>query len=359
MKHRSLLLGGLAALALLGGCKAETKSTAEPIRPVRTITAAVETAVVAIRLPGEVKPRHETRAGFRVAGKIMSREVEVGDTVRAGQVLAALEPADFKLATQAQQAAVQAARTDLRLASIELERVTSLRRNDFSTKAEFDRRKAAEDAARAKLANAEAQLGQIRNQAAYATLVADFDAVVTAVEAEVGQVVATGQPVVRLARPEEKEVLVAVPEARLREVRDAPSFEITVAALPGRRWTGALRELSPLADPVTRTFAARISVPPAEDAPALGMSATLAVPVAVPPRILVPLSAIHTRDDQPGVWVVEGSPPTARRLAVETAGVEGNAVRVVGGLAGGETVIVAGANLIRAGQTVRLLEGER
>lgn len=356
MKAVVLLIVGLA---VLGGCRAETKPAAEPIRPVRTMIAVLETASPLLRLPGDVRPRHETRAGFRVAGKIMAREVEVGQTVRPGQVLAKLEPADFHLAMQAQQAAAQAARTDLHLANIELERVAALRRNDFSTQAEFDRRKAVADSARSRLASAEAQLGQIRNQAAYATLVADYDAVVTAIEAEVGQVVSTGQPVIRLARPEEKEVVVAVPESRLRDVQAATVFHVTVAALPGRGWTGTLRELSPLADSVTRTFAARIALPVGEDGPALGMSATIEVAVEGPPRVMIPLSAIHTRDDKPGIWVVEGEPPTPRRIEIETAGTEGNRVRVTSGLAGGERVIVAGANLVRAGRPVRLTEDAR
>jgi RND family efflux transporter MFP subunit len=349
------LLPFLLVLAL-AGCFGEPAKPEEPIRPVRAQKALPESAAVAMRLPGEVKPRHESRAAFRVSGKMVARLVEVGESVKPGQTLARLEPSDFRLATQAQEAAVSAAKTDLDLAALELGRVAALRRNEVSSQAEHDRRKAVADASRAKLAAAEAQLKQIRNQAAYATLSADFDAIVTGVDAEAGQVVTAGQSVIRLARPEEKEVVVAVPESRLAEFKSAKALAITVAARPGKSWTGSLRELSPNADAVTRTFIARIALPADPDGPALGMSATVAVTEeAGPPRIRLPLSALYGRNGTMSVWVVDEN-KKVRKIDIVTDGLDGNFVRVAGGLQGGETVVTAGANLLREGQTVRLLE---
>lgn len=346
----------LLLLLPLTGCFGEPPKPAEPIRPVRTQKALPESAAILMRLPGEVKPRHESRAAFRVSGKMVARLVEVGESVKPGQTLARLEPNDFRLATQAQEAAVSAARTDLDLATIELNRVAALRRNEVSSQAEYDRRKAVAEASRAKLAAAEAQLKQIRNQAAYATLSSDFDAIVTGIDAEAGQVVAAGQSVLRLARPEEKEVVVAVPESRLAEFKAAKALAITVAARPGKSWAGTLRELSPNADPVTRTFTARIALPADPDGPALGMSATVAVTEeAGTPRIRLPLSALYGRNGTMSVWVVEAD-RKVRKVDVVTDGVEGNVVRVAGGLQGGEIVVTAGANLLRDGQSVRLLE---
>jgi len=191
--------------------------------------------------------------------------------------------------------------------------------------------------------------------AAYTTLVADRDGVVTAVEAEAGQVVAAGQIVVRVAEGKEKEILIAVPESDVERVRAAEGFEVSLNSVPGRNWAGRLRELSPSADPATRTFTVRISIPQADESVRLGMSARVEAKVSRGDTALrLPLSAFFTRNDQANVWVVDPAMQTVSLRKVDTDGVIGNEMRVKGGLESGMLVVTAGASLLEPGQKVRL-----
>jgi RND family efflux transporter MFP subunit len=194
-----------------------------------------------------------------------------------------------------------------------------------------------------------------RNQAAYTTLIADRDGVVTAIEAEAGQVVAAGQIVVRVAEGGEREIVIAVPESEVEKVRAATSFEVSLNSVPGRSWQGRLRELAPGADAATRTFAARISVAEADESVRLGMSAGVRVSGSTGDTVLrLPLSAFFTRNDQANVWLVDPATQTVRLTPVATDGVVGNEMRVKSGLEVGMLVVTAGANLLEEGQKVRL-----
>lgn len=338
---------GVASLALLlaGGCS-KPEAPEQPLRSVRVMKVDSAAVSRSLTFPGEVRARYESRLGFRLGGKLVERRVDVGAVVRKGQVLARLDAQDAQLA--AAQAEANRA-----LAEAEVKRYRDLRAKNFVSQAVLDAKETA-------LKTAQAQAGMARNQAAYTTLVADRDGVVTAIEAEAGQVVAAGQTVVRVAEGGEREIVIAVPESEVEKVRAATGFEVSLNSVPGRSWQGRLRELAPGADAATRTFAARISVAEADESVRLGMSAGVRVSGGAGDTAMrLPLSAFFTRNDQANVWRVDPGTQTVRLTPVATDGVVGNEMRVKSGLEVGMLVVTAGANLLEEGQKVRLPENRK
>ena len=337
-----LRIPGAAVLAVLAvAACSKPEPPAQPLRTVRVMKVDGAAASGSLTFPGEVRARYESRLGFRLGGKIVERRVDVGAAVKRGQVLARLDAQDASL----NAAQAEAARA---LAEAEAKRYRDLRAKNFVSQAVLDAKETA-------LKTAAAQAGVARNQAGYTTLVADRDGVVTAVEAEAGQVVAAGQTVLRVAEGNEKEIVIAVPEGDVEKVRGAEGFAVALNSLPGRSWVGRLRELSPSADPATRTFAARIGVPEADESVRLGMSARVEAKVSRGDTALrLPLSAFFTRNDQANVWVVDPATQTVTLTKVETDGVAGNEMRVKAGLQSGQLVVTAGASLLEPGQKVRL-----
>lgn len=347
----------LVGAALLAACAPEPEKRPEEVRPVRVLTIGAAQDAQAVEFAGEIRARHETRLSFRVGGKIVERLVEVGASVRAGQPVARLDASDLALAAASARAQVASLEAERDLAAADLKRYRELRAKNFISQAEFDRRSSALTTAEARLEAVRAQHRQAANQAAYTVLAADTAGVVTAIEAEAGQVVAAGQTVARLARPGEKEVAFAVPESQREFVERATSFAITLNAAPGKSWKGRLRELSPAADPATRTYAARASVLEAGDEVELGMSARVAASAnGGGTRIEVPLAALHARGESPQVFVVD-SGGTVQPRAVKTAGISGERVVIAAGLNPGDRVVAAGAQLLRPGQRVRVING--
>ena len=341
MNTGTLLAAGLSA-TLLAGCS-KPEAPAQPLRTVRVMKIDGAAVSGSLTFPGEVRARYESRLGFRLGGKLVERRVDVGAVVKRGQALARLDAQDAAL----NAAQAEAARA---LAEAEAKRYRELREKNFVSQAVLDAKETA-------LKTAAAQAGMARNQAGYTTLVADRDGVVTAVEAEAGQVVAAGQTVLRVAEGSEKEVVIAVPEGDVERVRGAEGFAVMLNSLPGRSWAGRLRELSPSADPATRTFTVRISIPQADESVRLGMSARVEAKVSRGDTALrLPLSAFFTRNDQANVWVVDPATQTVALTKVETDGVAGNEMRVKAGLQPGQLVVIAGASLLEPGQKVRLPE---
>ena len=362
MKPAAPLFALAAAAFVLAACSKAPPPKAEEIRPVKVMKVGAPNATRTIEYAGEVRPRHETRLSFRVGGKIVERMVEVGSRVQPGQPVARLDHTDLTLAAESAKAQMASLEAERDLAAAELKRYSDLRDKNFISQAEYDRRASTFTTADAKLGAVRAQYRQAANQAAYATLATDTAGVITAIEAEAGQVVTAGQTVARLARPGEKEIAIAIPESQRELIESAKEFSITLGAVPGRIWKGKLREFSPAADPATRTYAARITVLGADDAMEamdLGMSARVGVPAAQPVAgVELPLAALYARGDTPNVWVVEAG-GTVRLVPVKTRGVVGEHVVIESGLNAGDRVVIAGASLIRAGQRVRVLdEGE-
>lgn len=344
----------LCALLLSACGKEEPKP--EPIRPVRAAVLAEGAAGASAEFSGEVRPRIESRLGFRVAGKITAREVDVGTAVKQGQVLMQLDPQDLKLAASGAQASLRAAETNRDLADADYKRYQELRAKNFVSQSVLDTKRAALRAAQAEADAARAAFKGQSNQAGYASLVSDIDGVVTGIDAEVGQVVTAGTPVVRVARTDELDVVIGIPEDRVGELRKASSVTVRMWSKPEQPIAGRVREVSPIADPATRTYTAKVAIPPRADV-RLGMTA--AVQVATKSGgagLRAPLSSLHHEKGVTGVWVVENG--AVRRVPVTVVGQAGNDVLLAGGVQAGQTVVTAGVNLLRPGQKVRILTAD-
>jgi RND family efflux transporter MFP subunit len=336
---------------------APTQPVGEDVRPVRVVTVSPLNATVAAELAGEVRPRIEARVGFQVAGRIARRLVEVGQTVQAGQVLATLDPADYQLGLAAARAQVSAAQVDRDQQRLDYKRFEELSRQGFISGADLERRKANLDAAQARYTQAAAQADVSGNQAAYSTLRAPAPGVVTGLDAEAGQVVTAGQSVVRIARTEEKEVVVSIPEGQLETLQRIADVKVRLWA-NDQELSGKVREIAPMADPSTRTYPARITLVDAPRSVALGMSATVKfVAPGGASVITLPLQALLRDGDATFVWLLDRRAMTVDRSPVRLANVAGNDVVIASGVAPGDIVVTAGVHLLKAGQKVKLLDG--
>ncbi len=341
-----VLLSLLPLAALLAACSAPPPPAAPP-RLVRTlIVGAGDPAVDGAdrSYGGEVRARIETTLGFRIAGKIVERRVEAGSAVKAGQLLARLDPSDAAL--QVAQAEAQRA-----LAAAELDRYRDLKARNFISASALDARETTFKASAAQAALA-------KNQATYTNLVADHPGVIGLVLAEPGQVVTVGQPVFRMAPDGERDIAIALPESEVTGFKLGQVAQVSLWATPGataKPLAGRLREISPVADPVTRTYAARVALKDADPRLPLGMSATVRFPSGAPgaKKLLVPLAAIFQKGNQPAVWQV-GADNTVSLLPVTVAEFNDSGAVVVSGLSGGEQIVAAGVNLLAAGEKVRI-----
>jgi membrane fusion protein, multidrug efflux system len=355
--HQLSYVAVVAACAALAACspKETAAPKVEPPRPVRTIVVTPQSSAIAIQLPGEVRPRIEARLGFRVGGKLSQRTVSIGDRVLPGQMLARLDPTDLAPALEAQQAQLVAARTDRDLAAVELERLRNLRARNYISQASLDRQQATHDSATARLNAAQAQVQQARNAVDFQVLRADAAGVVTAVEAEVGQVVAAGQAVLRIAHTGEREISLNIPETDLAIARATRDWTVLVPALGNRQLGGRLREVAPISDPASRTYAARLTLSGDLEGVALGMTTVVQAVRPSAPSFVLPLSALHSRDSQPKVWRVDPATGRVSAVPVQTGGFLDDAVRITSGLQAGDRIVTAGANLLIDQQVVRVL----
>ncbi|MGZ8320902.1 MAG: efflux RND transporter periplasmic adaptor subunit [Telluria sp.] len=345
-----------ALLLVLAGCSKEAPK-AEDIRPVRAIVLSASGVDINAEFPGEVRSRIESRLGFRVGGKVTARKVDVGDTVRRGQVLMQLDPQDLQLSQSQARASLLAAETQRDLARAELKRYQELRAQNFVSQATLDARRAALASAQANVDAARAGYAAQSNQAGYANLVADTDGVVAAVSAEVGQVVAAGTPVVHVANTGEKEVVIALPEDQVDRMRKVENVTVRLWADPNRVIRGKIREVSPVADPATRTYPVRVSIPGAGADVRLGMTANVQFSSRSPTQqIKVPLTALFQEKSKSSVWIVENG--AVKLVPVQVAGPSGNDSVLAGGVQPGQTGVRAGVNKLKTGQQVRILGAE-
>lgn len=361
-----LAVMGLAGVALAGGAFAAfsfhanasrpTASSEPLVRPARVAEISYKKQSQALLLAGTVVPRIESTLGFRVSGKIVQRSVDVGAVVQAGDVIAMLDPADYRLAVDNARAALASADADYARAKADHERYLNLRGSTAFVPQTLDQRQSIASTALARVDQARSQLASAENNLAYTVLQADSAGVVTAVQAEVGQVMAQGQGVIRLARTNELEIVVGVPEHRLKVVREAKDASFELWSDPGKRHAARLRELSPSADPVTRTYAARFSVIDPPEFIGLGMTATLGferpdnTPVAE-----VPLSSIFQRGTQPAVWVVDRTSGTVELRPVTIARWRDDTAAISSGVKDGELIATAGVHKLETGQKVKPL----
>ncbi len=320
-----------------------------------TQKAAVGDAGLQASFAGEVRARSESALGFRVGGKITERLVDVGAVVKAGAPLARIDARDLQLNSASARSQLAAAQADVVQAQADYTRYNDLYQKKFVSGAEIDKRKAALDVAQARLDQAKAQLSVADNQSAYTTLSAERAGVITAVEAEVGQVVAPGQTVVRLARDAEKEILIAVPENRLPDVKAAQRIDITLWAAPGKRYSGKVRETSPAADAMTRTYAVRITMAKADDSVRLGMTASVILSQeGAGNAVMLPLTALYQQGANTAVWVVDASTQTVKLAPVKVGAFREDTVAIVSGIQDGDVVVTAGVHKLTQGQKVRV-----
>jgi len=349
------LAGAALALTLamtLSACSKPAPKVDE-VRPVRAIVLSSSNVDVNAEFAGEVVPRVVSQLGFRVGGKIVARKVDVGTVVKRGQVLMQLDPQDLQLSQAQARASLASAETNRDLARAELKRYQDLREKNFVSQTVLDSKDATYKAAQSNVDAAQAAYRGQANQSGYASLLADVDGVVTRIDAEAGQVVAAGTPVVQVARSGDKEIAIGLPEDKVETMRGVKDVVVRLWADPSQALAGKIREISPVADPATRTYQAKVTIPDVPQA-RLGMTAVVQfVSQTATPQIRVPLTALFNEKSQSSVWVVENG--AVQRVAVTVGGVAGNDLLLSSGVKAGQTVVTAGANLLKPGQKVSIL----
>ncbi len=331
----------------------------EPVRSVKVMAVGVETIKSGYEFAGEVRPRVESRLGFRVAGKIVKRQAELGQQVKAGQVLAQLDPRDYQLAADAARAQVAAASTNRDLAAADFKRFAALKDQNFISGAELERRETNLKAAQAQVDQARAQLASQGNQAGYTHLVADVSGVVTAVEAEPGQVVSAGTPVVRIAQDGARDVVFSVPEDKVAAIKPGSAVAVRIWS-DGTALAGKVREVAASADPATRTYPVKVSLD-ASAMPALGATAYVspqALSHAGTPVIKLPTSALRKEGAGTAVWVLDKASMTLQSQPVQIATADGNEAVISSGLQPGMLVVSAGVHVLSAGQKVVIYQAK-
>ncbi|PJJ98719.1 efflux transporter periplasmic adaptor subunit [Lysobacteraceae bacterium NML91-0213] len=323
----------------------------EPPRPVLVDTAPIQAGAGGLALAGEIRAREEAALSFRVAGQLVRRMVDAGDRVQAGQVLAELDPADLAHQARATRAQAAAAEAELARARSEHARYQALATDQLVSRSALEAQATALRAAEEQARAARAQAEVAGNQSAYARLRAPADGVIATREAEAGQVVAAGQTIYRFAADGAREVAVALPEARVGGFAVGQPVEVELWARPGVRLPGRIREISPAADPQSRSYAARVELDPAAGEVSLGQSARVHLQATGAGHRSVPLSAVQRGDDgTPRVWVVADG--VARPVAVTLGAFGESRVPVLAGLPDDALVIAAGGHLLRDGQPV-------
>ncbi len=345
----------LALLALLAGCGPAEEPQAEPVRPVRVVTVERRESGEAVTLTGQVQAEEEVNLSFRVGGRMIKRNVNVGDRVSAGQVVAVLESEPARNALRTARAQLSAATGQLSKTRADYARQQSLLEGGWTTRVRYDQALQAMRSAQADVDSAQAQLAIAEDNLDYTQLIADVSGAVTARAAEPGEVVAAGQMIVRVAREDGRDAVFDVPERIKSGAPANPEITVALASDPAVRTTGRVREVSPQADPVTRTFEVRVGLDNPPPAMRLGSTVIGTLQMTAASGIELPASALTRLDDQPAVWVVD---PETFKVALRTIDVEQfnlSNVVVAGGLAPGEVVVTAGVQALRPGQQVRLL----
>jgi len=349
----SFLVALGATLLTVSGCSRQ-EAPQEPIRAVKLITVGAGTLAPVSEYAGEVRARIESRLGFRVPGKLTQRLVESGQRVQAGQLLAQIDPQDYQLAAQAAQAAVVAAQSHRDVALADFKRYEALRAQNFISRAELERREAALKAAESALTQAQSQLGVQSNQTGYARLLATASGVVTGIEAESGQVVSAGQPVVRLAHDGPRDAVFSVPEQALGAFRVGQPLQATLQA-NGQVLKGQVREVGASADPLTRTFQIKLALQASQALP-VGVTVNVQAPrmqaLAAQQIIKLPTSALRQEGQATAVWLLDEASMTVKPQPVQVQAVDGQEVVIASGLSVGQKVVAAGVHVLSPGQKV-------
>jgi RND family efflux transporter MFP subunit len=351
-------LGQVVAVTLisvLAACHKEEKAAATPIRPVRTMTVELREGGERTSLTGEIQPRYQADIGFRVNGKILQRPVDVGTAVKRGDLLARLDPQQYRQDLEVAKSEVAAAEAEVTRSQAQEYRQSELLKNGHTTRVAYDQALKTFKTAQAQLDAARAKQIQASENLGYADLKADDDGVITAVGADSGQVVSAGQMVVRLARPGEREAVFNVAEGTFKSATKNPTVEVELVSDSEIKTAGKVRYVSPQADPETRTYTVRVSLPDAAPQMRLGANVIGSVTLDQGQSVTIPGSALFQKDGQPAVWLV-GKDHTVglRQIAVQRY--QGDSVNVGDGLTQGDVVVTAGVQKLLPGQKVSLME---
>jgi RND family efflux transporter MFP subunit len=340
---------------LLVGCQREIEAKPPEVRPVRTVTVAKRDVGETVSYTGRIEAEMETRLSFRIGGRVIERSINVGARVEPGQVVARLEPHNELNALRSAQAAVTAAKAQFTEAQNNYERQRFLLSRDVASRAQYERAQQARDTAGAQLDSAQAQLQVAQDQVGDTELNADAGGTVIATAVEAGEVVQAGQLVIRLAPKGGRDAVFDVPGRLLRSAPRQPRVEISLTDDPAVTTIGRVREVSPQADPVTRTFEVKVGLTDPPAAMRLGATVTGRVQLDSSPTIELPASALTDFDRRPAVWVVDPSGMTVALRNVEVLRHNPATVAIANGLESGEVVVTAGVQALHPGQKVRTL----
>ena len=340
----------LAACVCVAACS-PPPSTPPPLRAVKVMQVSASMQTSHAEFAAEVRARVESRLGFRVGGKLIARHVELGQRVKAGQLLAEIDAQDYRLSVDSARAQVNAAQTNRDLAAADYKRYKELRDKEFISSAELERRDTALKSAQAQLEQAQAQLSGQGNQLGYSKLFADKAGVITGVDVEVGQVVSAGMPVIRLAQDGPRDVVFAVPEDQVMALKVGTQVNVKAWGSEGQV-SASLREIAGSADPVTRAFTVKAELH--DMALPLGSTATVLMAAKTGARnsIALPTSAVRQEAGKSSVWIVDPATMSVRSQQIEVSGVDQNSVMVSGGLTPGQQVVIAGVHVLSPGQKV-------
>jgi membrane fusion protein, multidrug efflux system len=359
MGQRILLPAVVAAAAFLSACQPETQSSAPEARPVRTVTVVKRDIGETVTYTGRIEAENETRLSFRIGGRMVERSANVGDRVEPGQVVAKLEPQNELNALRSAQAAVAAAQAQFNEAKANYGRQKFLLSRDVASRVQYERAEQTQETARAQLDSAEAQLKTAQDQVSDTELKADAGGIVIATAAEPGEVVQAGQLIIRVAPKGGRDAVFDVPGQVLRSAPSEPLVKVSLTDDPAVTTVGRVREVSPRADPVTRTFEVKVGLTDPPAAMRLGATVIGSVQLDTSPTIEIPATALTEFDRRPAVWVVDPSSLTVSLRNVDVLRHNPATVAISNGLDTGEIVVTAGAQALHPGQKTRLLGSAR
>jgi membrane fusion protein, multidrug efflux system len=355
---RRLLLQSLAASALsafLAACNENTEAAAPEPRPVRTVTVEKREAGTPVTLTGRIEAEDQVDLGFRISGRLLENTGRLGDRVEAGQLVARLEPQNEMNQLRSAQANLAAAQAALTQAQNHFERQDTLLKQGWTTRANHDQATKAMQTAQAQVDSAEAQLKAAKDLVSFTKLIADAPGVITAVGPRAGAVVQAGQMIVALARKDGRDAVFDVPAQLIRSAPPDPQIVVGLTDDPSVTAQGRVREVSPQANPVTRTFDVKVGLTDPPAAMQLGATVTGRMEMEAFPVIDIPASALTRFNQQPAVWIVDPSSLTVSPRNVEVLRYDPATVAVSQGLDAGEIVVTAGVQALHPGQKVRLL----
>ncbi|MER9429566.1 efflux RND transporter periplasmic adaptor subunit [Mesorhizobium sp. M0408] len=338
----------------LAGCSQEKAEVTEIIRPVKVVEIAKASDTRQLSYSGSVRARTEMNLGFRINGKITERLVDIGDRVKPCDVLARIDPTDYELSVRSAQASLDAADRQVETVELTRKRAEQLYAKNFAPKSQLEQATLAYNQAVATRDSARSQLAQAQNQVRYTDLKADKNGIVTAVAADVGQVVGSGTPVVTVAIDGEKEVLIAVPETDIAEFKPGKTVKAGFWSDEALTLDGKVREVAGSADPQSRTFAVRVSLPN-DSRVLLGMTASIEAAADNRQQLVsIPLAALAQKDSQSIVWTVDRNGGTVHAHPVKVAAFTPDGVSVADGLKPGDVVVAAGTQFMTENLKVKL-----